>query len=269
MAKNSGVLKGNGSGKPRSGGSGVLYGNKSSSGGSGVLYGSRNSSGTRVNYKRFRADSARVLKQKNAFSFVNFFIFIEVAVLAFCVIYVMYTGREDNASKQVDIATAEKLGIAIEDGIESDDGLSRYIVRNSKLISYEYAGNENAYRVIGIMQATEEIPSYYYLCMPVNNSTLDNFGNSAMRSILKSLNESEDLRMQFSQDVFMNQWIFCVDKKGKVHVFAGGGAGFETKYVTKGHKLTGGSQNRVYEVWPEVDKQYKMLISEDLLGWKY
>ena len=67
----------------------------------------------------------------------------------------------------------------------------------------------------------------------------------------------------------MDQWIFCVDKKGDVYVFAGGGAGFETKYVTKGHKLTGGSQNRVYEVWPEVDKQYKMLISEDLLGWKY
>jgi hypothetical protein len=252
-----------------SGGSGVLYGNKSSSGGSGVLYGSKNSSRARVNYKRFRADSARVVKQKNAFSFVNFFIFLEVAFLAFCVIYVMYSGREDNASKQTDIATAEKLGIAIEDGISSDDGLAKYIDRNSKLITYENATDENAYRVIGIMQATEEVPSYYYLCMPVNNSTYDNMGNSAMRTILKNLNESEDLRMQFSQDVFMNQWIFCVDKEGQVYVFAGGGAGFETKYVTKSHNLSAGSKNKVYEVWPEVDKQYKMLISDDLLGWKY
>ena len=267
--KGSGVLYGN-SGKPTSGsGSGVLYGSKGSSSNSGILYGSKNSSRTRVNYKRFRADSARVLKQKNAFSFVNFFIFLEVIFLAFCVIYVMYTGREDRASKQVDIATAEKLGIAVEDGIEADDGLGRYIERHSKLIAYENASGENEYRVIGIMQATEDIPSYYYLCMPVYNTTLDNAGNSAMRSIFKNLNESEDLRMQFSQDVFMNQWIFCVDKKGEVYVFAGGGAGFETKYITKGHKLSGGSKNRVYEVWPEVDKQYKMLISEDLLGWKY
>ena len=75
--------------------------------------------------------------------------------------------------------------------------------------------------------------------------------------------------MKFTKDIYMSQWIITVDKDCKVHIFAGGGADLDTLFITKTHNFRGGHANRVYEVYPNVDLSYRLLLSDSISGWSY
>ena len=213
-----------------------------------------------------------VMKKKKTSAAPKILIAIEVLFIILCALSPVFIGRKDRANKNVDIETAYFLGKSLEKGLSTDDTLNEFVQKGAQIIrSNDPEGKDlsTRYRIIGYMEADNNTPTYYYVSQTVGMSRLDTIGNMGMRSKLRDWGQENDLSMKFHKGIYMNQWIIAVDRDGKVHIFAGGGATLETLYISQSHNLKGAQGNRVYEVYPSVDLSYRLLLSDTINGWKY
>ena len=195
---------------------------------------------------------------------------IEIIAIILCLVTPWYLGKEDRANKKHDMEAAAEFGDQLRKAINDDDGLQKYVDKASKFVQIAKGTNSEynkAYRIIGYMEANNNTPTYYYVCTSVGDTVMDYIGIQGMRSHIRSIGEEYDFQMLFENGVFMNQWIFAVDEDSKLHVFAGGGCTPETYFIRKNHALNSERNNRVFEIYPEVDKEYKRLSKDDLQGW--
>lgn len=213
-----------------------------------------------------------VMKKKKANPAPKLLICLEVIFIVLCLLSPVFIGRKDRANKKVDMATADYLGSQVEKGLESDDTLNEFAKKGAQLIRFNNADGSDSsmkYRILGYMEADNTTPTYYYHTQSVGMTRLDTVGNMGMRSKLKNMTEENELIMNFNKGIYLNQWIIAIDRDEQIHIFAGGGVTHETLYISKSHNLKGGHANRVYEVYPNVDLTYRLLLSDTINGWKY
>ena len=200
---------------------------------------------------------------------IKFIIALEIIGIIVCLLTPSIVYREDRKNKKHDIEAVQEFGDELRKTISDDDGLSIYINKAASYIRNKKVGSKNAYRVIGYMEANNSTPTYYYVSITVGDKATDYIGNMGMRSKFRNMNSEYDFQMLFENGIFMNQWIFCVDGKGQLYIFAGGGCSPITTFIDEDSCLVGDRKNKVYQVYPSVDKTYKKLVKDDLQGYRF
>ena len=213
-----------------------------------------------------------VMEKEKTNTTPRFLMCLEVIFIILCLLSPIFIGRKDRINKKKDMATAEFIGSQFEKGLESDDTLKEYAQKGAQLVRANKSSinsSSTKYRILGYMEADNEYPIYYFHTQSVGVTRLDLIGNSGMRSKIKKMTEESDLKMKFNKGIFFNQWIIAIDGDEQIHIFAGGGVNRDSLYISKTHNLKGGRANRVYEVYPNVDLTYRLLLSKTINGWKY
>ncbi|MCR4845794.1 MAG: type II secretion system GspH family protein [Eubacterium sp.] len=205
------------------------------------------------------------MKSSNrGFSLVELIIVIAIMAILSAAIAPALIRYINKARKADDIAAADTIGTTLNAAISSDEDLYDFI-----MIATSSTGNnlndsqiKNGWiRVIGYCNSPRNKHDMKFHAIDTAGVTADQ-----KKSFEDGMNEYLGTgipRLKFYLFNYLDEWIICADRDGKLYVYIGSGmndARYHMKPKTQGGRPCINNANRYcYQVWPEVDPAYNKL----------
>lgn len=210
----------------------------------------------------------KLYPEKNkGFSLVELIIVIAIMAILAAAIAPALIRYINKSRKADDIAAADALGSTLNAAISSKDEAYAYI---SKCVYYIEEGGRfkdrgDWLRIVCFMNAGYQMTGWGNASKGgnfVNVGALtaeEQAGKEEISKCLVELMGEKIFKLKFHNNIYMDQWIVCIDKNYQFHVFAGGGVNDNTYFVYANHTTSSSHKQRIYQLWPESDSEYHAL----------
>ena len=210
-------------------------------------------------------------RRNKGFSLVELIIVIAIMAILAAAIAPAVIRYINKARQADDIAAADSLGSTLNAAITSNEAAYSYI---SKCVYWieeggKKSGRDGWMRVVCFMNAGYQMSGWGN----VSGGNAGNFvevgtltaeeqaGREEIKKVLVDLMGQSIFKLKFTRNIYMDQWIICIDKNYQFHIFAGGGINNYVNFVYANHISSSSHHNRVYQLWPESDAEYHVLSS--------
>jgi prepilin-type N-terminal cleavage/methylation domain-containing protein len=207
-----------------------------------------------------------MVKEHNnkGFSLVELIIVIAILAILSAAIAPALIRYINKARKADDIATADSIGTTVNAAYTDNEYVYDYINEHVNWLVKEKGKNSGYLRIVGMMNAGYVYDGYHFT--DIGNGVSHNLpgsvetdGKNELKSILEELMGEAIFKLKFTNNIYMDQWVICVDEQSRIHILCGGGLNGHQFYIKPNHILQGGANNRLYQLWPSVDPEYNKL----------
>ena len=201
------------------------------------------------------------------FSLIELIIVISIMLILIGVMVPLLIQYVNKSKKSADVATADSIGSVFTYSMydvsdPAGQALYKYVSKSADFMKKERRSAPSSYRVLAYMNVGyQEYELHLMNCVASNYMTSEEktMINEKLQDVVQGLKY-----LQFTERIYLDQWIICCDEDMNIYVFVGGGVNDNRWYICSNdngysYYVNGNSSFNAYMVVPDTCQSYSKL----------